>query len=152
MDPTYEIVPGRSIGPLELGMTRDQVEGLDVRPMERLRNGGVYFPLVPMTPAELAREQGPRSGVTVSFDADDRCREIEALFDYWKEPKVFSFLGEVVNGMKYGRSIKLLKSIAGDVKCGYGSVSSASAGVRATMWEVTDEAIMCMSVRPAVKG
>jgi hypothetical protein len=147
---TYEIVPGRSIGPFELGMTRAQVEGLSIRPMRRLENGSHYYPLIEVTEARLAEMVGfPSSGVTVSFDGDGRCRKISALFGYSKEPPLFSLLGEVVNGMKYTRSLLLLESIATDVKCGYGSVSSASAGVSATKWEYIDEEIVCVAVEPA---
>jgi len=36
----FEIIPGESIGPFKLGMTRDQIEELDIRPWMDLNKRG----------------------------------------------------------------------------------------------------------------
>jgi hypothetical protein len=39
----YEIIPGKSIGPFELGMTRDQIEALNIHPKKDFDdNSGAY--------------------------------------------------------------------------------------------------------------
>lgn len=65
-------------------------------------------------------------------------------------PPVFTLFGEVVNGMMDGRAGELLRSVAGagDVTFGYGSVSSASAGLEAVTWEASDDGIMCIRALP----
>ena len=146
----HEIVPGRSIGPFALGMTREQIEeGSTVRPMRRLKDGSAFFPLTEVSEAELARwDDYPLVGVTVSYDASGRCCKIGAVFSWSVEPPIFTLLGQVVNGMSFEASIALLQTIASDVRCFYGSVESDSAGVGAGMYEATDERIMSVTVRP----
>jgi hypothetical protein len=68
------------------------------------------------------------------------------------EPPIFTMLGQVANGMTYDACIALLRAIAPDVVCVYGSVTSASAGVGACMWEASDAYIMSVTVRPARDG
>lgn len=150
----YEIVPGRSIGPFELGMTREQIEeGSAVRPMQRLREGSSFFPLIDVSEAELASwDDYPHPGVTVSYDASGRCGKIGAVFSWSVEPPIFTLLGQVVNGMTLEASFALLQTIASDVRCVYGTVESASAGVSAGVYEATDETIMHVTVRPREDG
>lgn len=146
----YEIVPGRSIGPFELGMTREQIEeSSTVRPMRRVTDGSAFFPLIEVREAELARwDDYPLVGVTVSYDASGRCCKIGAVFSWSVEPPIFTLLGQVANGMSFETAIALLHTIASDVRCFYGSVGSDSAGVSAGMHEATDETIMNVTVRP----
>jgi len=35
----YDIIPGESIGPFRLGMTREDVEKLNIHPMELFKDG-----------------------------------------------------------------------------------------------------------------
>jgi hypothetical protein len=149
----YEIVPGRSIGPFELGMTKERIEkGLTVRPMRRLENGSAFFPLIEVSEVELARwDSYPLVGVTVSYDASGRCCKIDAVFSWFVEPPIFTMLGQLVNGMSYKASIALLQTIASDVSWVYGSVRSDSAGVSAGLFEATDQHIMNVTITPPKK-
>jgi hypothetical protein len=146
----YEIVPGRSIGPFELGMTRQQIEeGLTVRPMRRFSQGSAFFPLIEVSEAELARwHDYPLCGVTVSYDVSGRCCKLNAVFSWSVEPPIFTLLGQVVNGMSLETTMTLLRTIASDVRGGYGSVDSDAAGVGANVHEASDEKIMSVTVRP----
>jgi hypothetical protein len=51
----YEIVPGRSIGPFALGMTREQVGDLHIGPVRHRSDGSAFFPLTVVSEGELAR-------------------------------------------------------------------------------------------------
>jgi hypothetical protein len=146
----FDIVPGRSVGPFRLGMTRDEVDALDAGPRRRLRDGGEYFPLAGATGDRLARGlDSVEPGAVISYDASDRCSAILAIFSWSVEPPVFTLLGRVVNGMTLGSCAALLRAIAADVTFCYGAVSSASAGISASTWEASDEHIMSVRVRPA---
>jgi hypothetical protein len=146
----YEIIPGRSVGPFELGMTREQIEeGSKVRPMLRLKQGSSFFPLIDVSEAELASwGDSTHPGVIVSYDASGRCCRIVSVFSWSVEPPIFTLLGQLVNGMSLEASTALLRTIASDVRWVYGGVESASAGVSAGVYEASDETIMSVTVRP----
>jgi hypothetical protein len=120
----FEIIPGESIGPFKLGMTREQIEELDIRP------------------------RIPSPGVNVYYDTSGTCHSLRAIFEYWPYPPVFTLCGHVTNGMSGSKVKSILRSIASDVRHSYGSFDSLSAGIRATKWEAGDEPIMCITVMP----
>lgn len=125
----YEIVPGESIGPYRLGMTREEIEALASRP--------------------LAPHSGmPRPGVVVLYDDEDRCCKILATFSYDGSPPIFTLFGQMVNGMTDGEFSALLRSARSDVQRSYAAVGSPSAGIRAAKWERTDDHIMSITVMP----
>jgi hypothetical protein len=124
-----EIIPGESIGPFKLGMTRDEIERLSIRPM---KTGGHF----------------PQPGIYVYYDAAGRCNKIEAIFGYKPSPPTFTLLGHIVNGMTDKEMAGILASIATDVRFSYASVYSLSAGLRATKWEASDDHIMSIRVMP----
>ena len=77
----YEIIPGKSIGPFELGMTRDQIEALGVHPKKDFDDhSGTYYPLVSISEDALQKARSPRPGVNVHYDASDRRHKITAIF------------------------------------------------------------------------
>ena len=129
MKEPYEIVPGESIGPFKLGMTREEIEALDARP--------------------LAPQSGmPSPGVVVLYDEEDRCRQIVAIFSYDGSPPVFTLFGQVVNGMTEGHFAALLRTSGADVRHAYAATRSPSAGIRASKWEHADDQIMSITVMP----
>jgi hypothetical protein len=149
MGKTYAIVPGRSIGPFELGMTREEIEALGIQPGKPLAdNKGVYYPLVDMDEEALRKASYPRPGVNVTFDESGRCHRIEAILSYDATPPVFTLYGSVANGMTAGAVASILREIATDVRFFYASVHSASAGLQATKWEASDDHIMSIQIRP----
>lgn len=149
MTQRHEIVPGKSIGPFALGMTRGEIEALQMRPMKHLDGGKSFFPMIAISDAALDSDF-PSAGVTVSYDAAGRCCKLGALFSMFAEPPVFTLLGQVANGMRFGTVVGLLNTIASDVSFGYGSVESAAAGVSACQWEATDDFIVSITVAPPV--
>jgi len=143
----FEIIPGESIGPFKLGMTREQIKELDIRPRVDFEDGnGTHYPLVDIDEEEIP--SGPSPGVNVYYDTSGTCHHLEALFQYWPYPPVFTLCGHVANGMTQDKVVSILRSIASDVKGSYGSRHSLSAGIRATKWEATDDHIMSIEVMP----
>ncbi len=144
----FEIIPGESIGPFKLGMTREQIEELDIRPRLDLNKERTLYPLVDIDVKEIKRGGFPNPGVHVSYDTSGTCHELEAIFLYDLSPPVFTLCGHVTNGMSGSKVKSILRSITSDVKHSYGSIYSLSAGIRATKWEAGDEPIMCIEVMP----
>jgi hypothetical protein len=145
----FEIIPGESIGPFKLGMTREQIEELDIRPRMDLNKKGTHYPLVDIDVEEIqSGTYFPSPGVTVYYDTSGTCHHLEALFQYEPSPPVFTLCGHVANGMTGSEVVSILRTIASDVKHSYGSVWSLSAGIRATKWEAGDEPIMSIAVMP----
>ena len=151
MPTVHEVVPGRSIGSFTLGMTRREIEDLDIRPMSRDEQGGsIYFPLIQITEAEMSRrEHPPHPGLTVNFDDRDHCCGVSALFAYEPKPPIFALGGKTLNGMTLEAAADLLRSIATDVRISFGTARSDSAGVSVGMWERDEAHIMNASVMPA---
>lgn len=147
----FEIIPGESIGPFKLGMTREQIEELDIRPrMDLKKKSGTHYPLVDIDVEEIRSRSYslPSPGVNVYYYTSGKCHHLEALFQYVPSPPVFTLCGHVANGMTGSEVVSILRSIASDVKSSYGSVYSLSAGIRATKWETGDEPIMSIVVMP----
>lgn len=145
----FNIIPGRSVGPFHLGKNRLEIEAMDIRPSIKLENSlGRYYPMVAMREKELSLKSFPRPGINVFFDDDERCRKLEAVFSYDKTPPIFALFGEVVNGMTVARVMEILKARYDDVKQGYGSIRSTSAGIKAIAYEATDQHIMSIVVFP----
>ena len=146
-----EIIPGESIGPFKLGMTREQIEELDIRPRMDLDEKSTYYPLVDIDVKEIqsrSTSSFPSPGVNVYYDTSGTCHRLRAIFEYEPCPPVFTLCGNVTNGISGCEVKSILQSIASDVRHSYGSFDSLSAGIRATKWEVGDEPIMCITVMP----
>ena len=131
----FEIIPGESIGPFKLGMTREQIEELDIRPRLDLNKERTVYPLVDIDVKEIKRGGFPNPGVHVYYDTSGTCHELEAIFLYDLSPPVFTLCGYVTNGMLGCEVNSILRSIASDVRHLYGSFDSLSAGIRAAKWE-----------------
>jgi hypothetical protein len=143
----FEIIPGESIGPFKLGMTREQIEELDIRPRRDFKDGtGAHYPLLDMDEEEIP--SGPSPGVNVHYDASGTCHRLQALFAYWPCPPVFTLCGHVTNGMTQDEAVSIFRSMASDVKVVYATVYAPSAGIRATKWERIDDHIMAITVVP----
>ncbi len=142
----FEIIPGESMGPFKLGMTREQIEELDIRPRMDLNKKGTYYPLVDIDVEEI--QYFPSRGVNVYYDTSGTCHHLKAHFQYEPNPPVFTLCGHVTNGMEGSGVVSILRSTASDVEVSYGSIYSLSAGIRATKWEAGDEPIMSIKVRP----
>ena len=58
----FEIIPGESIGPFKLGMTREQIEELDIRPrLDLKKKRCTLYPLVDID-IEKNREKNQNMG------------------------------------------------------------------------------------------
>lgn len=142
----FKIIPGESIGPFRLGMTREQIEELDIRPRMDLDEESTHYPLVDIDVEKI--QYFPNPGVNVYYDTSGTCDRLRAIFGYEPSPPVFTLCGHVTNGMMGGKVKSILRSIASDVRHSYGSFDSLSAGIQATKWEAGDEPIMCITVMP----
>jgi hypothetical protein len=143
----FEIIPGESIGPFKLGMTREQIEELDIRPRLDLNKERTVYPLVDIDVKEIKRGGFPNPGVHVYYDTSGTCHELEAIFLYDLSPPVFTLCGYVTNGMLGCEVNSILRSIASDVDEAW--IYSPSAGIRAGKWELgIDEPIMSITVMP----
>jgi hypothetical protein len=146
----FEIIPGESIGPFKLGMTREQIEELDIRPRLDLNKECTLYPLVDIDVKEIVKKIKtwggfPYPGVHVSYDTSGTCHELEAIFLYDLSPPVFTLCGHVTNGMLGREVISILRSIASDVEWMY----SPSAGIRVGKWDSGILApIMSITVMP----
>ena len=118
MSKEYVIVPGKSIGPFKLGMTRAEISEQPLRP----NSPSTGF---------------PSPGVSVDYDQDGRCNKLHAVFSYRREPPIFTLFGHVVNGMKESR----FRALVGGRGTYSGSVAPAR-GIRAAKWEHSDEHII----------
>lgn len=146
----YEIVPGQSIGPFELGMTRDRIEALNIHPKQDFDDrSGAYYPLTNVGQDTLQKAHHPRPGVNVHYDTSGKCHKLTAIFGYKPFPPVFTLYGRIVNGMTDKELASLLRSVADDVGFSYASVYSSSAGLRATKWEASDDHIVSIQVMPS---
>jgi hypothetical protein len=149
----FEIIPGESIGPFKLGMTREQIEELDIRPRLDLNKECTLYPLVDIDVKEIVKKIKtfggiPYPGVHVSYDTSGTCHELEAIFLYDLSPPVFTLCGHVTNGMLGCDMNSILRSIASDVEVG-AAIDSPSAGIRAGKWELGIlEPIMSITVMP----
>jgi tetratricopeptide (TPR) repeat protein len=130
MNEYYEIIPGEAIGPFKLGMTRDEIEGLNIRPMKDFEdNTGVDF---------------PRLGVSLFYDASDKCREIQAAL-FSKSP-TFVLAGHIVNGVSADEAQGIFMSISPYIKLLYAGFELPSVGLRAVKWEAGDDHICAIQV------
>ena len=143
----FEIIPGVSIGPFKLGMTREQIEELDIHPRIDLNKEITYYPLADIDVEEFKSRTTyfPNPGVEVTYDTPGTCHQLKAIFQYEPCPPVFTLCGHVTNGMLGCKMISILRSIASDVDWMY----SPSAGIRAGKWEFgIIEPIMSITVMP----
>jgi hypothetical protein len=149
---SHEIVPGRSIGPFRLGMTREEVEELDIGPGRELDDGsGTHYPLVEVDESAPQEASGyPEPGVQVHYGPTGRCHRLQAIFHRPDAP-LFSLQGRLVNGMTGTELLALLHSLASDAQVVYASIESREAGLVATKWEASDERIMSIAVVPALR-
>ncbi len=146
----YEITPGKSIGPFKLGMTRDQIEAMNIHPKQDFDDhSGAYYPLVNIGEDALQRTRQPAPGVNVHYDASGKCHKITAVFGYKPSLPIFTLYGRTVNGMTDKEVASILGSTVADVSFSYASVYSPSAGLRAIKWEASDDHIMSIQVVPS---
>jgi hypothetical protein len=132
-----EIVPGRSIGAVVLGMTRDEVRALG--PHRDLEDGtGVFLP-----------SGGPpdaREGITASFGSDGLCDRIEAF--YASGPPLFRLRDRVVNGLGAENVEALFREYSPEIRRSYGSIEAPAAGISGVKWEAGDFDLCAIDVFP----
>ena len=133
MTERYEIVPGKSIGPFKLGMTRAEIEALNIRPMEVFQDeAGAAF---------------AAQGVNVKYDDSGTCRQIKAcVFGSGTAGIEFSLAGRCVNGIAEREAQELFGCISSDIRYFYGGFALPSAGLKALKWEAGDEFIFAILV------
>jgi hypothetical protein len=145
----YEIIPGESIGPFKLGMTREQIEGLNIRPMTNFEDGsGTVFASV---------------GMIVHYDPSGTCGGIAAFFApfpfahehaerFRENAPTYVLAGRDVNHTSEHDVKELFGSISPDIEISYGGFALPSAGLHASKWESSDDFIYSLSVvRPVAK-
>ncbi len=128
MEKSYNIIPGESIGPFRLGMRREDIEELNIHPMEMDEDGsGATFRSV---------------CISVRFDESGRCCRIGARLHYWPgacDGKMsFNLAGRIVNNTEQ-EVIELARSISPHMKVSYGVLEWPSAGLKAVKWEAGDD-------------
>lgn len=139
MSEPFDIVPGRSIGPILLGMTRDEVWALGLGPCRDLDDAsGIFFP---MTDGPHARE-----GITAQFGADGRCRRIEAFFA--PGPPLFRLRGRLVNDFPAAAVEEIFRELTPDVRRSYGAIEAPAAGISGCRWERDDLCLCSIDVFP----
>lgn len=136
----YEVLPGRSIGPVRLGMTRAEVEGLGLGP--RLEDERfIHFPV----PVSGGRWDWSSVGLRAYFEGG-ACGRIEAWLSV--NQSNFRLSGRVLDGMDAAEFAALLDSLGGTVEPSSASVAAPSLGIRAAKWESADSFIGNVEVFP----
>jgi len=120
----YRIIPGESVGPFKLGMTREEIGSLRVRP-------------------NTSEKGFPTPGIYVFYDEEGRCNKLHAVFSYKRKRPIFTLFGKIVNGM----TDREFRALVGGTTS-YASVDAPSLGISGTKWERTDERIMSITVVP----
>ena len=133
MKDRYEIIPGESIGPFKLGMSRAEIENLNIRPMEEFKDrSGVEFPTL---------------GVKVHYDESGQCKQIEAcVFSVSADMAGFTLAGRLVNDISEHDAKELFRSISSNIRFFYGGFELPSAGLKALKWENSDDFIYAILV------
>jgi hypothetical protein len=141
----YEIIPGESIGPFRLGMTRKEVEALNIRPMKSIEDGtGTVFASI---------------GVIVRYDKSGKCSQIEVYFApfpfaheheerFRESAPTYVLAGRDLNHTSEHDVKELFGSISPDIEISYGGFALPSAGLRASKWESSDDFIYSLMVAP----
>lgn len=127
---TYEVVPGESIGPIRLGMTRREVESLGLGPRIGSEDT-LHFP-VP-SPGEPCSWHN--AGLTARFEKGV-CRLIGARLRTLGA--LFTLEGRVLDGMSEGAFVTLIESLGAEAQLTLGSVQAPGLGLRAGKWEFSD--------------
>jgi len=140
---SYEIVPGESIGPVRLGMTKTQVDALGLG--YHLRSADAFhFPLA----AAGHSWTWQSAGIAAGFERGI-CRRVAAWLTLNPlSPPLFTLSGQVVNGMDDGPFARLLESLGPAPQVSGGGVKSLALGIHATKWERYDDYFTYVEVRP----
>ena len=129
---TYEVVPGRSIGPVRLGMTRADVGALDLG-WRISEPESLSVPFV--RPGDAWGHQEP--GLRVGFEAGV-CNHLAAVLPMEAGFPRFELSGRPLNGIESEKLVDLLRAMGGLPEQSYGGVSARDLGVEASKWEASD--------------
>lgn len=133
MEELYEILPGESVGPFRLGMSREDVEGLNILPMETFKDGlGAEFTAI---------------GVKVYYDESGRCTRIEARV-FGEGMAGFVLAGRSVNNISEKDAEKIFRSISPEIRPVPGGFDLPAAGLRTFKWEDSDDFLYSILVKP----
>lgn len=133
MEEPCEILPGESVGPFRLGMSRDDIEGLNILPMETFKDGvGAEFTAI---------------GVTVYYDESGRCAKIEARV-FGESTARFILAGRSVNNISEKDAEKIFRSISPEIRPVPGGFDLPAAGLRTFKWEDSDDFLYSVLVKP----
>ena len=137
MKECYEIKPGESIGPFKLGMRREEIEELNIRPMETVGDGaGAIFTSI---------------GVLVYYDESGKCEKLEARVGGENVAK-YVLAGRIVNNLSDGDAWELFRAISPDTTYSYGRFFLLSVGLFAAKWEASDDCLYAIFVVPPGEG
>lgn len=133
MEELYEIIPGESVGPFRLGMIREDIEGLNILPMETFKYGlGAEFTAI---------------GVTVYYDESGRCAKIEARV-FGESTARFILAGQSVNNISEEEVEAIFRSISPEIRSVSGGFDLPAAGLRTFKWEDSDDFLYSILVKP----
>jgi hypothetical protein len=121
-------IPGDSIGPFKLGMTRSEVD------VVRGEFGG----------AGVGESLDEWPGILLGCDERDRVAEIQVRV--MANPLHIVLLGERVNDLDRGRADALFKKLGVDISEGDASIDAPDTGLSACRWEHADEVYYTISV------
>lgn len=133
MEEPCEIIPGESVGPFRLGMSREDIEGLNILPMETFKDGlGAEFTAI---------------GVKVYYDESGRCARIEARV-FGEGTAGFFLAGRSVNNISEKDAEKIFRSISPEIRPVPGGFDLPAAGLRTFKWEDSDDFLYSILVKP----
>jgi hypothetical protein len=137
----FEIVPGRSIGPFRLGMSREEV----------LEIARALIPQEPRLDMDaLWGVLWEELALDLDYDEHGRCTRIQArIFSGQDDNPTFILRDHVVNNADEGGTLALFRSISPRLEFSYGSVDVPTAGLHAVKWESSDSFFFAIGVFPA---
>lgn len=115
---TYEIVPGESIGPHQLGMTR----------------------------AEVAATSCPGMELLPKYDEDERCCKVEVIVQTQKPTYVLC--GHIMNWTREEIAMEVFETLTSRIDRSYGTLEMPAIGLATCKWEHSDLMFYTMSAVP----
>lgn len=142
---TLEIVPGKSIGPFQLGMTSAEIN-------EAMR----FLSPDPLTLKDLGISASCHDdrGNWRPLEGSDRCEQLELIVV--GNDNTLLLLGRRVNDIGKREAWNLMASLGSPMLEDYAWYDVPEQGISAVRWERSDEAIYCFDVteptKPRVAG
>jgi len=137
MNLSLGIVPGRSIGPFQLGMTALEIE-------EALRTLSPESPLTLEALGIVAWSRDSRGWTSV--EGSNRCEHLGIRV--YNNDHTILLMGQQVNNISNEDAIRLFESFGGKLSHSYGGFDAVEVGIDAVRWENSDPWIDSIFVMP----